>query len=134
MLSAAVALDTETHRVAAGLLAPPLVCGSVAVVDLDAHTAAELATRLERAGRHDEAAAIRRQYASRPAITGELLGKREVLDLFVEVLEDPTKIIVAANGAYDLAVLANEWRELGVDVLPLIFTAFQDQRIFDIQI
>lgn len=42
-----VALDTETHQIQPGLLAPPLVCGSVALLNVDALTASEYANRLE---------------------------------------------------------------------------------------
>jgi hypothetical protein len=117
-----------------GLLAPPLVCGSMALLDTDAHTAQQYAARLDREGRNAEAAVIRREWAGRPVIAGELLTKQDVLDLFLELIRDPTKILVGANIAFDLLVLALAWAQLGVDVLPDIFQAFQDQRIFDLQI
>ena len=60
-----VALDTETHQIQPGLLAPPLVCGSVALLNVDALTAAEYAARLKRDGRHDEAAAVRASHGRR---------------------------------------------------------------------
>ena len=89
-----VALDTETHQIQPGLLAP-LVCGSVALLDVDALTAAEYADQLEGDGRHDEAAAIR----ERPIIEGELLSKDEALELFLRILRDSSKTAPARRVA-----------------------------------
>lgn len=98
-----IALDTETHLIQLGLLAPPLVCGSIAT--FTAHV-----------------------------LAGEILSREDVLQLFLRLLRDPEKIIVGANIAFDLLVLAHEWAKRGVDVMPDIFHAFQEERIYDLQI
>jgi len=90
-----VELDTETHQIQPGLFAPPLVCGSVALLDVDALTAAEYADQLERDGRHDEAAALR----ERSIIEGELLSKDEALELFLRILRDSSKTAPARRVA-----------------------------------
>ena len=127
-----VALDTETHQRQPGLLAPPLVCGSVALLNVDALTAAEYAAQLERDGRHDEAAAVRAAHG--PPIEGARLTKNDALELFARLIRDPSKILVGANIAYDLLVLALACAARGVDVMPEIFRAFAEERIYDLQI
>lgn len=129
-----VALDTETHQIQNGLLAPPIVCGSVALINLDVFEAHELASHLEAEGRSVEAHNVRVGTEGREGIESDILTKDAVLELFLQLLRDPTKIIVGANIAFDLLVLANEWAKKGFDCIPLIFRAFQEQRIFDLQI
>ncbi len=98
-----VALDTETHLIAPGLLAPPMVCGSVACLTED-------------------------------GIAGELLPRQEVLELLQRLLQDPDKIIAGANIAFDLLVMAQECARQRIDIIPDIFAAFEQERIYDLQI
>lgn len=90
-----VSLDYETHLIAPGLLAPPLVCGSTA----GEKTPAEIL---------DAARAL--------AVTRELL--------------EGDDIIAGANIAYDFGVAAAAEPAL----LPPIFKAYADGRVYDIQI
>lgn len=112
-----VAIDTETHLIQAGLLSPPLVCGSAAVLNVEALAALE-------PDRPTDA----------PVIEADLFTAEDILTLFLNVIRDPAKIITGANIAFDLLVLANEWARRGVDVMPDIFKAFDEQRIYDLQI
>lgn len=93
-----VALDTETFFIEKGILAPPLVCGSVAQV---------------RDG----------------GIAGELLDRSRTLSLARSLLSGDA-VIVGANIAYDFGVLAKAQPSL----LPLIFKAYEEDRIYDVQI
>lgn len=65
---------------------------------------------------------------------GVLLDKWGTLELFAQALEDPEQIIVGANIAFDLAVIARELSELDIDVYPALYRAFEDHRIYDLQI
>lgn len=134
MADVGVALDTETHQIQPGLPAPPLVCGSVSILNVDTWAQVELAKKLEGQGRTVEALRIREALNGQDPLEGDILTKREVLDLFLRLIRDPERIIIGANIAYDLLVLAVEWAKLGVDVMGDIFQAFEDQRIFDIQV
>lgn len=98
-----VAFDTETHLIQPGLLAPPLVCGSVAGVD---------------GGK----------------VEGALLDKCDIWHAFLKLIGAPEVTLVGANIAYDLLVMAVAGAERGVDVMPAIFDAYDEGRIFDIQI
>jgi hypothetical protein len=77
-------------------------------------------------------------------IQGALLDKQQALELFAQVVDDITKVIVGANIAFDLGVLVREFAKRGVDILPYIFlalmgehtehmTGIHDGRIYDIQ-
>lgn len=96
--------DTETHKIQQGLLVPPLVCGSAA------------------------------WFEPGPTIQGLLLDKQTTLETFAEALDDPNRIIVGANISFDAAVLANEFAKRGIDVMPDIFRALAEDRVYDIQI
>lgn len=100
MATDAVAFDTETHLIQPGLLAPPMVCGSLA-----------------------RAATGR----------GVLLSKDDTFETFCALLESKA-IIVGANIAYDMLVMAVEGERRGVDLMPAIFDAYEDDRVFDVQI
>lgn len=100
----AVAFDVETHLMQPGLMAPPLVCGSVAWSDAEG----EICTRI--------------------------LDKEATLVEFVRILSDEHLVMVGANIAYDLLVCTVEWARRGRDVLPLIFRALEQGRIYDVLI
>lgn len=104
MASSSLSFDTETHRLQPGLLAPPLVCGSVAWLD---------------AG---------------PVISGTLLDKQAALETFAKAIEDPALVLVGANIAYDIAVMVVELAKLDIDAVPAVFLALEQGRVFDIQI
>lgn len=67
------------------------------------------------------------------SVHGAFLPREQAIQAFLDALRDPSTIIVTANGPYDLAVLVVELEHIGFDVLPLIFEAFEQQRIYDIQ-
>lgn len=97
----AVAFDTETHLIQPGLLAPPLVCGSIAS-------------------------------AASGSVFATILDKGDTLEAFTEILHD--RIIVGANIAYDMLVMAQYAARQGQDILPLIFRAYDEGRVYDVQI
>lgn len=66
-------------------------------------------------------------------IRGALLDKRTALAQILALLENPAAIIIGANVVFDLLVAAVEHARMGVDILPLIFAAYADHRIYDIQ-
>lgn len=77
-------------------------------------------------------------------IKGALLTKEQTLELFAQVIDDVSKVLIGANLAYDLGVLTREFALRGIDVLPAIFTALMgehgenmtgihDGRVLDIQ-
>lgn len=63
-------------------------------------------------------------------IVGNILTRDETFDTFEAILSDPGNIVVGANIAYDLGVLATERPEF----LPLIFLALDEGKVFDILI
>lgn len=89
-------LDTETHLITPGRLAPKLVCVQLAVDggDVAIHVASDPATR--------------------------------------DVVEDVLKTcqVVGHNIAYDLAVISAQWP----DLMPLVWSAYNDSRVFDTMI
>jgi len=99
-----IALDTETWVIQPGMLMPPLVCGSAGWLE---------------AGQR---------------VNGILLLKQATLEAFARALDDPEVVIVGANIAYDLGVIATELARMGFDVMPHIFRAFEDGRIYDLSI
>lgn len=100
----AISFDTETHLIQPGLLTPPLVCGSMASVD---HSSGK--------------------------IHGTLLDRDQTRRVFLEALESNVTI-VGANVAFDMGVMAVDFNQRGIDILPQIFRAYREERIFDIQI
>jgi len=64
-------------------------------------------------------------------VEGVLLARDAAVDALIAILEDPRLILSNLNVAFDLIVAANEARKRGRDILPLIFKAYQDQRIVD---
>ncbi len=104
MLSSAVAFDTETHMIQPGLLAPPLVCAS-------------LAEWVPDKGR----------------VVGALLDKPRARQAFESLLAGPYTI-VGANIAYDMLVMAYDAARRGIDLMPGIFAAYEAARVYDLQI
>lgn len=115
MASTAVAFDVETYLIRAGLLTPPLVCGSAAT--LPGPTAPVDAR----------------------AIAAELLDKPAARTVFADLL-DSDLVIAGANIAYDLGVMAVDaargapGQRRGVDLMPAIFAALEQGRVYDLQI
>lgn len=105
----AVAIDFETALIRPGLLAPPPVC--LTAYDGNLHAANELPL-------------IWHCYLERK---GKGLDSYKFLR---HILTDANATIVGANIAFDLAVAATEWP----DLLPLIFAAYDDERVQDVQI
>lgn len=99
-----IAFDTETHKIQPGLLAPPLVLGSCAVWDPSV------------------------------GVRGDLLDKPGALDLFVSALHNPDAILVGANIAFDMLVMAHYAAGKGSDILPFIFNAYEQERVYDVLI
>lgn len=64
--------------------------------------------------------------------TGELLTPERTLEVMIEILTHG--IYINANTAFDLLVIAVYAATKGVDLIPLIFQAFEDDRVFDILI
>lgn len=110
-----VAFDTETFLSQPGLLAPPLVCGSIArLVD----PSARIIPGQGFSGLH-----------------GEILDIDQTLDAFLAILEDPKRIIVGAHIAYDMLVCAVEFQKRRQrDIFPLIFAAYEQGRVYDVLI
>lgn len=87
------AFDTETHKVQRGLIAPPLVCGSVAQVH------------------------------------GELLTREGSVTIF-QALLDGKSILLFANAPFDNLVMAVYALEQGIDLIPAIFEAYEEERMY----
>ncbi len=106
------------------------MCGSLARYSVE-HVIAGDARQL---GRDSAAAQIEAQAGK--AIETQFLDKREAVEAFIALLEDPNAVISGANIAmFDLLVLAVAAQVLlGRDVMSLIFKALEEGRIYDIQI
>lgn len=117
MAHRAVSFDVETYLIRPGLLAPPLVCGSVATIDESIAGAGFLAS-----------APLVGSF-----IAGELLDKPAARSVF-ESLLDPGLVIAGANIAYDLGVMAVDAARRGRDLMSAIFAAIEQGRVFDLQI
>lgn len=101
-----VSYDIESHRVQAGLKAPPPVCGSLAQWRL-----------------------------ADQRIAGLLVDKEAALDALIRLLENDGVIIVGQNISFDFLVMAvYAARTRGVNLMPLIFGAYRAHRVFDIGI
>lgn len=98
------AFDCETHKIQPGLLAPPLVCASVA--------------RWNPATGRSE---------------GRLLSRDEARIVFLRLL-DSDCTIVGANIAFDMLVMAVDFARRGIDIVPKIFAAYEAGRVFDVLI
>lgn len=66
-------------------------------------------------------------------IRADILTKQQALEAFHTLLLNPQAIIIGANIVFDLLVLAVEFARLGIDIMPLIWEAFGDHRIYDVQ-
>jgi hypothetical protein len=103
-------LDTESHVIVPGLLAPPGVCMSFMME--------------WRPTKHPDAWTDSLTYV--PGCTDvEVVNFTEAVDLAKAVLSDKTVHIVGHNIAYDLAVLCAK----DASLIPLVFAALEDQRI-----
>lgn len=98
-----VAFDTETHLVQPGLLAPPLVCGSIAVAEGE-------------------------------KIEGALLDQDGTWNAFLSMIGAPATTLIGANIAYDMLVMAVAGAKRGRDLMPEIFAAYDEGRVYDLQI
>jgi hypothetical protein len=115
-----VGLDTETHLIRPGLLTPPLVCTSWA------HTAADIQGPITQEGYFRSTV---------PAPTGcgmwsGLLRHDQALPFVEELLDTEEVILVGANIAFDMGVIAAKWPHL----LRKIFDAYDANRIRDVLI
>lgn len=64
---------------------------------------------------------------------GTLMLAGDARNLFVSLLSSD-RTIVGANIAYDMLVMAQDAARRGIDLMPLIFDAYEAGRVFDIQI
>lgn len=106
-----VGLDTETFRITDTCVVPTLVCGSVAMLDPDAG----------------------RDGVGNP-LPGKLLIPEEVCAVALEIFEDPERVMVGANLAFDLPVIARWFADQGRDVYPQIFKILEEGRVYDLQL
>ncbi len=104
MLTNAISFDTETHLIQPGLLAPPLVCGSIA-----------------------------EWRSTEGRVVGAFLSKDQARQAF-ETLLAGDYTIVGANIAYDMLVMAYDAARRGIDIMPGIFGAYEAARVYDLQI
>jgi DNA polymerase I len=105
-VSSLLSFDLETHLIQPGLLAPPVVCWSAAWRGDDKMILSKLCAETDFSGPHSEA----------------------TLDF--EGVFNPKQIFVGANIAYDwCCVLA-----VRPDLLPLIWKAYEEERVFDVLI
>lgn len=103
-----LSFDLETHLIQPGLLAPPIVCGSLAAN----YACGDLKAR-----------------------EGNLLKRAAVHDLFtsgaLERQDDGSEVvIVGANIAYDFGCVLAEWPEF----FPLIWNLYERECVMDVQI
>lgn len=101
----AVSFDLEGHKIQPGLLAPPVICGSTA-----------------------------RWSPATNRVEGRLLDLDDTRRVFLELLADPATIIVGANIAFDMLCMAVDFAARGADIMPQIFAAYEDGRVYDLQI
>lgn len=118
-----VSADTETFRITDACLAPKLVLGSVARADVDA------LRRLQEAS-EEELPLL----ADLDPIPGRLLTKLEICEEVIRVLRDDNEVLIGANLAFDLPVIAHEMLRRGVDIFPDIFRALEEGRVYDLQL
>lgn len=101
----AVAVDTETWLIEPGVLAPPLVCFSFAGPG--------------------------REWVR----GGDEQDKQRGLDEFLDLLRDDRVVLVLANAAFDLLVIATYARRTrGADIMPEIYAALAAGRVWDVQV
>lgn len=112
-MTSLLAFDLETHLIQPGLLAPPIVCGSFA-------------------GFHDGW-----QYRNRITTPGQiqlLMSKEETLEVLERALShrpaSSDYIFVGANIAYDWGCIL----AVRPDLLPLVWKAYSEERVFDVLI
>ncbi len=108
----AEAFDTETAKIQPGLLTPELICGSVSSWDFAD----------QRIKGHLLAGGAKYKDVSR--------NVDDCLATLTRILKD--KILVGLNIAYDLAVMVRYAAERKINLLPLVFKAFDEGRVFDV--
>ncbi len=99
-----VAFDVETHLIQDGLLAPPLVCASMADSTIQGTVAG-----------------------------GRILDRDQALETFVSILHSDWTI-VGANIAYDMLVMAVHAARNGQDVIGAVFAKYDRGEVYDVQI
>ncbi len=99
-----ISFDTETFAFTQGNLVPEIVCGSLAWL------------------------------APGPQIQGNLLDKEQALEVFAQILHDQNRVGIGANMAFDLAVCAIALAKRGKDIMPALYQALADGKIYDILI
>ena len=136
LATAGVAFDTETHLIQRGLAAPPIVCGSVGWFDPVVHDIMSVIRDAELEGRGNSPNVIdlRAEIEGQSVVNGAFLTKQDALAQFAQLIEDPRRILVGANIAFDLLVLAVALGKHGIDAMPAIFAALEDHRVYDLQI
>ena len=102
-----VGFDLETHRIESGLLAPPVVCASLAVQDGRSFVKMLIAPGRTRAEKARGAVRVTR-----------------------EILVDDEYDVAGANVAYDFGCLVAE----DPGILPLVFRAYERRRVHDVQL
>lgn len=121
-----VAFDLETHLIAPGVLAPPIVCASLAWRDGPGGPN-EVAILLD--GDDDEGPApVVRTPA--PWEYTALVDADQALRVARALLSAPDVLLVGANVTYDLACLCADDPTL----VPLVFAALRENRVSDVQI
>lgn len=75
---------------------------------------------------------------------GALASKNDAREVWLEILRDPKRTICGANLAYDVLVMATDAARRGLDLMPLVFAAYDPDRsvvqgqvngrIFDVQL
>lgn len=123
LLEKGVSADTETWRITDACLAPKLVLGSVARADVKAICRLQEATEEELP-----------LLAHLDPLPGRLLTKLEICEEVIRVLRSEDEVLLVANGAFDLPVIAHEMLRRGVDIFPDIFRALEEGRVYDIQL
>lgn len=111
-----VAWDFETHLIQPGLLAPPPVVASAAVL----------------VGGLVEGELVARRPDLAPSAPGGAVD--DALEYIERLLADDRVVLCVANGAFDLLVAAVAAARLGRDLLPAIFDAYERGRVFDVQV
>lgn len=104
LASRAFGYDTETWLSEPGVLAPRHVCAAISATD----------------------------DSGMFGVDGELLDREGAIAALEQLLADPTAVIVGAFLPFDLLVIACALAVLGRDILPAIWRAVEEERLFDV--
>lgn len=108
-----VAFDTETWLIEPGNSHPEVVVGSAAWLE---------------AGNR-----IGKQLLRGPGVGID--AKMPLLDSFATLLDTPDAVIIGANiGPFDFPVMIKKYASLGLDIFPEVFQAYEDGRVYDLQV